>query len=135
MLLSSSEAGISLLAALPPGTTSSLAHLGLARAAGGSNPAGSAGHEVEQAGTFAGSHQAAAALASRHAEPAMAASEVMAEPGLSPAPKAAGPITAALRGMLKPKVPQPSFETLFAESAEDTELLGKLQSGYVAHVR
>ena len=113
LLLSSSEAGISLLTALPPGTTSALA----------------AGFEQ----TFDSANQAAAAQAARRSEPEADA----AEPGLSAAPKAAGPITAALRSLLKSKAsaPPPSFESLFAESAEDQELRGKLRSGHLAHVR
>jgi len=113
LLLSSSEAGITLLTALPPGTTSAIA------ANFGALPAQAL--------------PAAVAHPERHADP----QDAGAEPSRSAAPKAAGPITAALRSLLKsrPSAPPPSFEALFAESAEDQELRGKLRSGHLAHVR
>ena len=104
LLLSSSEAGITLLTALPQGTPPSLTSQ--------STPG------------LAGMPQAASEPSAELAT------------ALQTSTKAAGPITATLRSLLKSKpAPPPSFETLFAESAEDQELFGKLQSGHLAHVR
>ena len=139
LLLSSSEAGITLLTALPEGTAASFegarrpsAIAALPAGLRAAFRAAPADLSAERSATFDSAHQAAVAHAALNPEAASSLEEPPPD-----AAKASGPITAALRGLLKarPFAPAPSFETLFAESAEDQELRGKLRSGQLAHVR